>query len=87
MLSEVGGSDDRRGEDVLRGDREAALGQRRGDGGPGVREVVLVSSFTARAACRSQVTASTAPGSGRQDTVSTPSMSIRTAVSSGMPRR
>ncbi len=44
-----------------------------------VREVVLVSSATARPISRNRVTASTAPGSGRHDTVRTPSMSINTA--------
>jgi hypothetical protein len=44
-----------------------------------VREVVLVNSATARPISRSRVTASTAHGIGRHDTVSTPSMSISTA--------
>ena len=44
-----------------------------------VCEVVLVTSATAKPAARSRATASTAPGTGRQDTVSTPSMSSKTA--------
>ena len=44
-----------------------------------VREVVLVTRAKGRSAARSACTASTAPGSGFQETVSTPSMSINTA--------
>lgn len=55
----------------------------------GVRDVVLVSSASRRPASRSARTASKAPGSGFQDTVSMPSMSSRTARTStgGPPSR
>src|SRR6266704_2507189 len=48
-----------------------------------VRDVVLVSSAILSPAARIRDTAATAPGSGRHDTVSTPSMSIRTASMAG----
>ena len=44
-----------------------------------LREVALVTSASGRSAARSRSIASTAPGRGFQETVSTPSMSIRTA--------
>src|SRR5262252_10331382 len=44
------------------------------------REVVLVTRATGRPAARSCRRAATAPGSGRHDTVKTPSMSINTAL-------
>jgi hypothetical protein len=40
------------------------------------RDVVLVTRATGRPAARSCRSAATAPGSGRHDTVKTPSMSI-----------
>lgn len=44
-----------------------------------VRDVVLVTRASGTAAARSRRRAATAPGSGFQETVSTPSMSISTA--------
>jgi hypothetical protein len=48
-------------------------------------DVVLVTRASGSAAERSQRIAATVPGSGRMDTVSTPSMSISTAPTR-MPR-
>ena len=50
------------------------------------REVVLVTRATGRPAARRRRSAATAPGSGRHDTVSTPSMSMSTPLIL-MPRR
>ena len=52
-----------------------------------VREVVLVTSANGTSAARSARTASTAPGSGFQETVSTPSMSINTARTPSIRQR
>ena len=52
-----------------------------------VRDVVLVSSATARPMSRIRVSARTAPGSGRHETVSTPSMSISAACVRATPSR
>jgi len=49
------------------------------------RDVVLVTRANRRPAARSCRSAATAPGSGRHDTVSTPSMSISTPLMR-MPR-
>ncbi|CAM5294550.1 hypothetical protein SVIOM74S_08038 [Streptomyces violarus] len=52
-----------------------------------VRDVVLVTSSTASPASRISRNASTAPGNGRHETVSTPSMSTSTARTDFMPGR
>src|SRR6059058_5271197 len=49
-----------------------------------VRDVVLVTRRTPRPVRRNRAIASTAPGSARHDTVSTPSMSMRTDLTVAM---
>lgn len=52
-----------------------------------VREVVLVTRATPSPAARTAPNASTAPGSGCQETVRTPSMSTRTACTASIRGR
>lgn len=71
----AGGGDDQRGENVIGGDREARLSQCAGDRCPGPGCRVGDQGQRERGRC----SASTAPGSGFREMVSTPSMSISTA--------
>lgn len=83
MVAQVGGRDDRGGEDVPGGDGKPAPAS-----APAIelREVVLVTSATGYRSARSRASAATAPDSGCHDTVSMPSMSISTARMRRMPR-
>ncbi|HET7247227.1 MAG TPA: hypothetical protein VFJ07_20565 [Streptosporangiaceae bacterium] len=83
VVVQVGGCESGGGENVRGGDREAGPARAAAIDARG-REVALVTSASGSPAERSR-SAATAPGSGRHDTVSTPSMSISTAPTC-MPR-